>query len=64
MSVYNLIKYVIQHPLNINSNFSALSRLFIWQIASRLIEDLIALPFAESTFIFSKRGLTGATGNY
>ena len=62
--ISDLLSFVWFHPLNRANRFAALSRVLRWQIASRLMPDLIALPFVEDRFLFAKRGLTGVTGNY
>jgi len=62
--MWDLLRYVWNHPLNANGQFAALWRVLRWQIASRLMPGPIALPYAEGTFLFATRGMTGATGNW
>lgn len=62
--MWNLLKFVWNHPLNRSSKCVALLRVLRWQIASRLIPGPIALPFVEDAFLFARRGMTGATGNW
>ena len=62
--MWNLVNYVWNHPLNADGKLAALWRVLRWQIASRLMPELIALPFVEGTRLFAKRGMTGATGNW
>ena len=62
--MWNLLRYVWNHPLNANGKVAALWRVFPWQIASRLMPGPIALPYADGTFLFASRGMTGATGNW
>lgn len=62
--MWNLLKFVWNHPLNRNGKCTALLRVLRWQIASRLVPGLIALPFVEDAFLFARRGMTGATGNW
>ena len=62
--MWNVLRYVWRHPLNANGKLAALWRLLRWQVASRLMPGLIALPFVENTFLFATRGMTGATGNW
>jgi len=50
--------------LNANGKLAALWRVLCWQIASRLMQGLIALPFVQGTTLFARRGMTGATGNW
>lgn len=62
--MWNLLRYVWNHPLNAKGKVAALWRVLRWQIASRLMPGPIALPYAEGTFLFATRGMTGATGNW
>ena len=62
--MWNLLKYVWNHPLNVHGRFAALWRVLRWQIASRLMPGLIALPYVEGTYLFAIRSMTGATGNW
>jgi FkbM family methyltransferase len=62
--MWNLLKYVWNHPLNAHGKLAALWRVLRWQIASRLMPGLIALPYAQGTSLFATRGMTGATGNW
>ena len=62
--MWNLFKFVWGHPLNHNGRWESLLRVFRWQLGSRLLPGLIALPFVEDTYIFARRGMTGATGNW
>jgi len=62
--MWNLLKYVWNHPLNAHGKLAALWRVLRWQVASRLMPGLIALPYAQGTSLFATRGMTGATGNW
>lgn len=62
--MWNLLKYVLAHPLNASGRFAALWRVLRWQIAARLLPGLIALPYVKGTWLFATRGMTGATGNW
>lgn len=62
--MWNLLKYVWNHPLNANGKLAALWRVLRWQIAARLMPGLIALPYVSGTALFATRGMTGATGNW
>jgi hypothetical protein len=59
--MWNLLKYVWNHPLNADGRFAALWRVFRWQLAVRLMPGLIALPYVQGTWLFATRGMTGAT---
>lgn len=59
-----LFKFVWFHPLNNNNRLAALWRVLSFQIASRIINAVILLPFVNGTHLFMKRGMNGATGNW
>ena len=64
MSLYHLLSYVWNHPLNATGKWAAVLRVIRWQLASRLLAGPIAFPFVEGTRLFAARGMTGATGNW
>jgi FkbM family methyltransferase len=63
-NLVNLLTFVWSHPLNRGARFAAIGRVLRWQIASRLIPGPIALPFVNGTYLFTTRGMRGATGNW
>jgi len=63
-SLISLLKFVLAHPLNAHGQLSALVRVLRWQVVSRLAPGPLALPFVDDTFLWCRRGMTGATGNY
>ena len=62
--MFNLLRFVLNHPLNTRHKWRTIQRVLAWQIASRLMTGPIAFPFVENSKLFAKRGMTGATGNY
>lgn len=65
MQLIRLIRFVWSHPLNRAARLRALSRVFRWQFASRLLpEAIFGLPFVNDSRLFAKKGMTGATGNW
>ena len=62
--MWNLLLFVWRHPLNRNGKWAALLRVLRWQLAARLLPGPMGLPFVEDTFLFARRGMTGATGNW
>ncbi len=64
MSLTSTIRFILDHPLNRKGRGAALGRFARWQIASRLMNRPIALPFAEDTMLLTEPGMTGATGNW
>lgn len=64
MSLFSTLSFIWQHPLNRNGKIAALARFVRWQLSSRLLPHRIALPFVDDTFLFARRGMSGATGNW
>lgn len=68
LSLYKLVASTLKHPLNrrrVPDGFGALSRVFRWQVASRLLPDAeFVLPFANGSRLRVSRGMVGATGNW
>ena len=62
--MFKMLQFIFSHPLNKGKFFASLSRLVRWQIASRLLDGPIALPFVNNTFLFATKGMSGATGNW
>jgi FkbM family methyltransferase len=62
--MYKLLNFIWNHPLNKGREVSAILRFFRWQVAVRLMDGPIALPFVGGTKLFAVRGMTGATGNW
>tara|TARA_Y100001970_G_C14253719_1_gene873606 strand:+ start:2781 stop:3638 length:858 start_codon:yes stop_codon:yes gene_type:complete len=61
INLIKLIKFVWTHPSNRNFKISAILRVLRWQIASRLMPGLIALPYYNKTQLFGKKGMTSAS---
>lgn len=64
MRLLPLLSYIVGHPLNRGSPLAALSRFMRWQFASRMLDRPVALPFVDDTALVTRRGMTGATGNW
>lgn len=62
--MWSLLKFVWNHPLNAEGKPAAVWRVLSWQIATRLMHGMIALPYVQGTSLFASRGMTGATGNW
>jgi FkbM family methyltransferase len=60
----SLINFVWKHPLNQKNRIAAITRVIRWQIASRLIPGLIALPYLNGKYLFAKNGMTSAVSNW
>ena len=64
MNIVDVLRFIVQHPLNQGQRARAIGRFFRWQIASRLLPFPVALPFVNDLQLLVVRGMTGATGNY
>ena len=61
INLIQLLKFVWKQPSNKNSKISAILRVLRWQIASRIMPGLIALPYYNKTYLYGKRGMTSAS---
>lgn len=59
----SLIKFIVNHPLNLNNKVGALIRFAKWQINTRLNEYPIIYDFTENSKFIISKGMTGATQN-
>lgn len=64
MAIAQSLTFVWNHPLNAGNRVAALGRVVRWQLASRLFDGPIALPFVEGTALLATKGATGVTGNW
>lgn len=63
MKVFEVLKFVLSHPLNRGRAFPAVSRVLRWQLASRLLHEAeFSLPFVNQTRMLVNR--SGATSNF
>src|SRR5262245_22540376 len=63
LSTLKTLSFILRHPLNRQAKLRAFSRYLRWQVASRLVDAPIAVPFVDSTRLLVSSGMTGATGN-
>jgi FkbM family methyltransferase len=63
-AIWNLLRFVWNHPMNRSGRVAAIVRVIRWQLGSRLLDGPIAIPFVNDTSLFATRGMTGATGNF
>jgi FkbM family methyltransferase len=64
MSLKDTLQFILYHPLNNNQKLSAIWRFFYWQIRNLFVKIEIQFNFGESSQLYLKRGMTGASGNY
>lgn len=57
------VRYFAGHPVTQRKPAATLKRWLRWQLASRLLETDIAVPFIEDAQLLVRRGMRGATGN-
>lgn len=58
------LRFIWNHPLAKLNRREAISRFIRWQLASRLINCPIILPFVNNSVIVTEVSMTGATGNF
>jgi len=63
MSLFSLLKFITNHPLNRKNKIRAVSRFAKWQINSRLNPYPVIYSYTDRTKLIIQRSMTGATGN-
>jgi FkbM family methyltransferase len=63
MEILRILRWLLTHPLNRHRRSSALLNYVKWQIGSRLVPGMIAVPFVDHSRLLVRPSLTGATGN-
>jgi hypothetical protein len=59
-----VLRFILNHPLNRQHKLRALGRFLRWQVGSRLAPGPVIIPFVEQTRLVARPGLMGATGIY
>ncbi|NOX40886.1 MAG: FkbM family methyltransferase [Alphaproteobacteria bacterium] len=62
MTIISTLRFITSHPLTSNSPFKAVMRFAVWQIKSR-IKNEIEVDWVDGAKLVVKHGMTGATGN-
>ena len=60
----DVLRFILNHPLNRRKKLRALGRFIRWQVGSRLAPGPVIIPFVEPTRLVARPGLMGATGIY
>jgi FkbM family methyltransferase len=60
----DVLRFILNHPLNRRNKPRALGRFMRWQVGSRLAPGPVIIPFVEQTRLIARPGLMGATGIY
>jgi FkbM family methyltransferase len=63
MKIFNVLKFIYNHPFNSENKIGGLLAFFKWQINCRLNPYPILYPYTENSKLIIWKGLTGATGN-
>ena len=63
MSIIQNLKFILNHPLNVDHKGSTLKHFLYWHIGSRLVPGAVAVPFVNGAKLLVSPGMTGATGN-
>jgi FkbM family methyltransferase len=59
-----VLRFILNHPLNRQHKLHALGRFVRWQVGSRLAPGAVIIPFVAGTRLVARPGLMGATGIY
>ena len=60
----DVLRFILNHPLNRGQRLRALGRFLRWQVGGRLAPGPVIIPFVEQTRIVARPGVMGATGIY
>ena len=63
MSLLNILKFIINHPLNREHKFNSIIRFLKWQVGSRLISGTIVYDWVNGSKFLVRTGEAGLTGN-
>lgn len=63
MEIFNVLKYIYNHPFNAENKMGGILNFFKWQINCLLNPFPILYTYTENSRFIIKKGLAGATGN-
>ena len=63
MSIFNTLKFIINHPINKDNKLNSIIRFALWQMGSRLVTGDIVYNWVNGTKFLVRTGETGLTGN-
>ena len=63
MQIFNVLKYIYNHPFNAENKMGGILKFFKWQINCLLNPYPILYTYTENARFIIKKGLAGATGN-
>jgi len=62
-ALINTFRFVLGHPLTEGRRGEAVSRFFLWQLGTWLLETPVVVPWVNDTRLVIEKGMVGATGN-
>jgi len=62
-TLINTFRFVLGHPLTEGRRGEAVSRVFLWQLGTRLLKTPVVVPWVNDTRLVIEKGMVGATGN-
>jgi FkbM family methyltransferase len=63
MTLINIIKFIVNHPLNKSNRVLAIINFLRWQVGSRLVSGSVIYDWINGSKLIASPGETGATGN-
>ncbi len=63
VTLINIIKLIIRHPLNKSNKILAIINFLRWQVGSRLVSGSVIFDWINGSKLIARTGETGATGN-
>lgn len=62
-TLFNIVKFIWQHPLSSRNRPLAFKRFLSWQITQKIRPRPLSRPFVEDSILIVEKGMSGATGN-
>lgn len=62
-TIFRTLKFILNHPLNVNKRTKALKRWFFWQIGSRMVRGSVIVDFVNDSRLIVRPGMAAATLN-
>ena len=63
MSLFSVLKFITNHPVNRGQRLASIARFAKWQISSRLAPGAILYDWINDSKFLVRNGETGLTGN-
>ena len=62
-ALFRTLKFISNHPLNVNMRTKALKRWLFWQIGSRMVRGSVIVDFVNDSHLIVRPGMAAATLN-